>query len=120
MPRTAGQRSSEKRKRNKRNAEKTVCGGDTCCQAVTKNGTQCVRRARIKLDLTKGKKIYGYKIIPKTGCCFYCIQHTAIITGFAMYKIGWLLAEKNIEWDEYITLHPDYLDQKIKEMGGKY
>lgn len=117
MPRTAGQRSAEKRKR-KKNAEKTLCDGDTCCQAMTQNGKQCTRRARIKLDLTKGKKVYGYEIVPKTGCCFFCIQHTAIITGFAVYKIGWLLAEKNLEWDEYITLHPEYLKQKIKEMGG--
>lgn len=124
MPRkTAGQKSAEKRRR-KRNAltrkkEAQLCDGGTCCQAITQSGKQCIRRAKIQLDLTKGKKFYGIEVVPKTGCCFFCIQHAAINTGYAMYKIGWLLAESNLGWDEYITLHPEYLDKKMKEMSGR-
>jgi len=88
------------------------------CQASTLSGHPCSRNAVIKLDLTKGKKIFGYTVIPKRNCCFFCLQHTAVLTGVALYEIGWFLAEKDLEWDEYITLHPEYLEQKIRDMQG--
>lgn len=87
------------------------------CQASTLTGKRCSRNAKIQLDLRKGKKILGYEVVPKTNCCFYCLQHAAVITGYQMYKLGWLLAESKLDWDEYIVIHPEYLDQKMKEMS---
>jgi hypothetical protein len=96
---------------------KKMCEGDVCCQAVTHHGTQCTRRARIKYDLTKGQTIKGIQIVPKTNCCFFCLQHFAIMSGYALYKIGWLLAESHLDWDEYISIHPEYLEQKMKDFS---
>ena len=94
-----------------------MCDGDTCCQAITQEGSQCTRRAKIKFDLTRGKKIMGIQVIPKIKCCFFCTQHAATLTGYAVYEIGMFLATKDLEWDEYIDINPDYLDKKMKEMG---
>jgi hypothetical protein len=86
------------------------------CQALTVSGHPCSRNSIVKLDLTRGKKLFGYTVIPKKNCCFFCLQHTAVLTGVALYEIGWLFAEKDLGWDEYVTLHPEYLEQKIREM----
>ncbi len=92
------------------------CDKEKCeqlCQAMTQYGTQCSRKARINLDLRKGKKILGYQVIPKINCCFFCLQHAAMFTGYAVHEIGMLLATKDMSWDEYLTINPDYLYKKM-------
>ncbi len=45
-----------------------VCGKDLCCQALTKEGKQCSRKA-VYPSLSFDKN---------TGCCAYCLQHLTI------------------------------------------
>ena len=107
-----------KRKSKKRNIKSPRrCDGDVCCQVITHHGVQCTRKAKIKFDMTKGTKIMGYSVIPKFNCCFFCVQHAAIITGYATYEIGMFLATKDLSHDEYLALNPEYLDIQMKMLS---
>ena len=98
---------------------KRLCNGEICCQAMTMDSHQCTRKAKIKFDLTKGKKIFGYEVIPKLKCCFFCLQHTVVLTGYTTNEIGWMMATYDLDWDEYLAINPSYLNVKMKEMGYK-
>ena len=89
------------------------------CQAwVSATGHQCKRQAKIKFDLRKQRKFFGYNL-PTVNCCYFCLQHTAVYMGCYISQLSYLLATKDLTWDEYITVSPDYLDRKLKEMENK-
>lgn len=83
------------------------------CQAIKEDKKQCTREAKIKLDLTEGKSLFGYKIVPAMKCCFFCTQHAAIYAGYAAHQIGMNLATSKMSWDEYISINPDYAVEKL-------
>jgi len=69
------------------------------CQSTTNDGSICTREAVYKLDLTKGKKLFGVTIVPKINCCFFCTQHakqlavTGIIKATDSIFIPYLLSQ---------------------------
>jgi hypothetical protein len=86
------------------------------CQEMTQKGIRCTRRAKIKIDTKKGKKIYGKEIIPKTNCCFFCAQHFAIYLGIGVLKLSVALAVKDLSYDEYIVIDPQYLEDSLNKI----
>lgn len=91
-------------------------GTESCCQAITQSGLQCTRKAVFNLDLTKGKKVFGYEVIPPMNCCFLCSQHAAVWAAYGITKLGMTLNESRFSWEEYIALHPEYVENLQKQM----
>ena len=85
------------------------------CQGYTLQGNKCTRNATVNVDLTKEKKILGYDI-PSINCCFFCSQHAALVTGSGAMKLAEWLMTINLDWDQYIALRPDYLENAIKSL----
>ena len=80
------------------------CGGDYCCQAMTKEGVQCSRPAML------GAKTY----IQKINCCMLCWQHASQVGLYALYKGLQFMNERNMSWDEYCALNPEYCTDILK------
>lgn len=86
-----------------------------CCQAKTRAGTRCTRKAVINVDLRKERKIFGYNL-PKINCCFLCLQHASLFLGVSISRLGNVLAESELDWDEYLALKPEYLNESIESL----
>lgn len=80
------------------------------CQAYTKTGDKCSRLATFNLDLTQGTLLFNKKIIPPINCCFMCTQHAGMWASYGFAKLTMALYDNQLSWDEYITIHPEYID----------
>jgi hypothetical protein len=78
MPGKKSRYRRRERSRNKCNPKE----GEVCCQAMTKDGTQCKRIASVVFDLSKKQTFslgpFKYEH-PGVKCCAFCWQHAAVI-----------------------------------------
>ena len=74
------------------------CGGDYCCQAITKAGVQCNRKAML------GNKTY----IKDINCCMLCWQHAAEYGLYTLYSGLKFMNDSGMSWDEYCIRYPEY------------
>lgn len=74
------------------------CGGNYCCQAMTNEGVQCSRPSML------GAKTY----IQEINCCMLCWQHASQVGLYGLYKGLQFMNERNMSWDEYCALNPEY------------
>ena len=80
------------------------CGGNYCCQATTADGHQCTRPSML------GAKTY----IKKINCCMLCWQHASQVGLYGLYKGMQFMHERNMSWDEYCALNPEYCTDMFK------
>lgn len=86
------------------------------CQGKTQNGTRCTRNARVIFDGTQQRYIYGIPL-PTIDCCFYCLQHTAVLFGVGLHKLTELWAFKDMSWEDYLAINPDYLSEALQKVS---
>jgi hypothetical protein len=97
------------------------------CQAITKDGTQCLRKSDIILDLREGVRVKGIKVIPEFDCCLFCKQHFKIKASEVTTRIlfeGYLyLLTKDLPPEAKTTLDIDkfYRElENIQKTGNKW
>lgn len=86
------------------------CGNVRCCQAITQRERKCSRVAVLIIDLSKRRTMLGFEL-PRVKCCFFCVQHAAMLLGVTMHKVTQIAAEYSYDWNDYVVLHPEYLDE---------
>jgi len=80
-----------------------MCGSIPCCQSRTLKGELCHRPAMTQSTYIK-----------KVRCCFLCWQHATFYGMYGLLQFFKLAAEKDLTWDEYCFMYPEYCDEKLK------
>lgn len=90
----------------------------TRCQGLNINGKRCKNEAWFKFDLTAGKKMFGYNVIPAINCCFFCKKHAVLYAGYNAQKIGMILSTRHMDNDEYVgTVDSEFDVNLIKTLS---
>jgi hypothetical protein len=81
------------------------------CQALTRKGNRCSRKA-----LFEGKTRIGKIKIPFLGekevdCCYLCSQHLSMYSTLGLYKVlKWYYIDKNMSYEEWCIVYPEECD----------